>query len=49
MASVAQHVHISGITGVINALYVIVIFGLLLSLARRFEGHPLADAVLEIF
>lgn len=49
MASVAPHVHISGITGVINALYVIAIFGALMLLARRFEGHPLADAFLEVF
>lgn len=49
MASVAPHVHISGISAFINALYVIVVFGLLHLLARRFEGHPLADAFLDIW
>lgn len=49
MANVAPHVHISGITALINALYVIVVFGLLHVLARRFEGHPLADAFLDIW
>lgn len=47
--AVAEHVHISGFSAVINALYVIVIFGILHILARRFEGHPLADAFLDIW
>jgi len=47
--AVAEHVHISGITAVINALYVIVIFGVLMYVAKYFEGHPLADAFLELF
>lgn len=47
--AVAEHVHISGITALINALYVIVIFGGLMAVAKRFEGHPLADAFLELF
>lgn len=49
MAAVAEHVHISGITAFINALYVIVVFGVLHIVARRFEGHPLADAFLDIW
>ena len=49
MAAVAEHVHISGITALINALYVIVVFGVLHIVARRFEGHPLADAFLDIW
>ena len=47
--AVAEHVHISGITAVINALYVIVVFGVLMYVAKRFEGHPLADAFLDLF
>lgn len=49
MATVAPHVHISGITAFIQALYVIVVFGFLHLVARRFEGHPLADAFLDIW
>lgn len=47
--AVAEHVHISGVTALINALYVIVVFGLLHVIAKRFEGHPLADAFLDIW
>jgi|SoimicMinimDraft_14_1059742.scaffolds.fasta_scaffold415881_1 hypothetical protein len=49
MASVAPHVHISGLSGLIQALYVIVVFGVLHLVARRYEGHPLADAFLDIW
>jgi len=49
MASVAPHVHISGLSALINALYVIVVFGILHLLARRYEGHPLADSFLNIW
>jgi hypothetical protein len=49
MASVAPHVHINGISAFINALYVIIVFGLLHIAARRFEGHPMADAFLDIW
>lgn len=49
MASVAPHVHISGLDGIINALFVITVFGTLMTIAKRKEGHPLADAFLEIF
>lgn len=47
--AVASHVHISGISAFIQALYVIAVFGALSALAKRFEGHPLADAWLELF
>lgn len=47
--SVSPHVHISGISALINALYVILVLGVLNLLARRFEGHPLADAFLDIW
>lgn len=49
MATVAPHVHISGLSALINALYVIVVFGAIHLIARRFEGHPLADAFLNIW
>ena len=49
MATVAPHVHISGLTAFINALYVIVVFGVIHLAARHFEGHPLADAFLNIW
>lgn len=49
MATVAPHLHISGISAVINALYVIVVLGIMHFAARRFEGHPLADAFLDIW
>jgi len=49
MANVAPHVHISGLSAFIQALYVIVIFGVLHLVARRFEGHPLADSFLDIW
>ena len=49
MASVAPHVHISGLSAFIQALYVIVVFGVLHLVARRYEGHPLADAFLDIW
>jgi hypothetical protein len=49
MASVAPHVHISGLSAFIQALYVIVVFGVMHLLARRYEGHPLADAFLDIW
>lgn len=41
------HVHISALQGFITILYVIVGLGIAHILARRFEGHPLADAVLD--
>lgn len=49
MASVAPHVHISGISAVINALYVVLVLGVMNIIARKFEGHPLADAFLNIY
>lgn len=47
--AVAPHVHISGISAFIQALYVIVVLGLMHILAERKEGHPLADAFLNIW
>jgi hypothetical protein len=49
MASVAPHLHISGISGVIQALFVIAIFGALTLAAKHFEGHPLADGFRNIY
>lgn len=47
--AVAPHVHISGISAIINSLFVIAVLGVIMLLAKRFEGHPLADAWLELF
>lgn len=47
--AVAEHVHISGISAFIQALYVIAVLGAMVIVARRFEGHPAADAFLEIY
>lgn len=49
MATVAPHVHISGISGIITALYVIAILGVFHIVAEKKEGHPLADAFLNIW
>lgn len=49
MASVAPHVHISGISAFIQALYVIVVLGVFHIIAERKEGHPLANAFLNIW
>lgn len=47
--AVQPHVHISGLSALINALYVILVLGVLHIVANRFEGHPLADAFLSIW
>lgn len=47
--AVAPHVHISGIGAIINALYVILILGVVKVLARRFAGHPFADAINDLY
>jgi len=47
--AVAPHTHISGLTGVINALYTIAVFGALILAARHFKGHPFADAFINIY
>jgi hypothetical protein len=47
--SVAAHTHISGLSGFLSALYVIVILGILLGTAKYFEGVPAADAFVGIF
>lgn len=43
------HVHISAVSAIVMALYVLVILGVLHIIARRFEGHPLADAVMNVW
>jgi len=41
------HIHISAINGLIVMLYVVVGFGALNVLCRRFEGNRFADALSE--
>lgn len=43
------HIHISALNGFVTALYVIILLGVAHIIARRFEGHPLADAFLNFF
>jgi hypothetical protein len=47
--AVSPHTHISGLSGLINALYVITVLGALFIAAKRYEGHPMADAFLRIY
>jgi hypothetical protein len=41
------HIHISALEGLVTALYVIVFLGAIHIIARKFEGHPFADAALD--
>lgn len=41
------HIHISALEGLVTALYVIIFLGALHIIARNFEGHPLADSILD--
>lgn len=43
------HTHITALNGVIVALYVVVVIGTINVVARRYEGHPFADAWLSIW
>lgn len=43
------HVHISAIEGFKVFLYFVVFVGVLHVIARKFEGHPLADTILDIW
>lgn len=47
--AVSPHTHISGLSGLINALYTIAVFGALVLAARKFKGHPFADAFINIY
>lgn len=41
------HIHISAMEGLVTILYVVIGLGAIHIVARRFEGHPAADAVLN--
>lgn len=43
------HIHISAIEGVKVMLYVLIGLGILHVMARKFEGHPLADTYLDVY
>lgn len=43
------HAHISAIDGVKVGLYVFLFIGAIHIVARRFEGHPAGDAILNIW
>lgn len=48
-STLIPHVHVSAMEGVKTMLYVILGVGALYIVASRFEGHPLADAFLNIW
>lgn len=41
------HIHISALEGLVTALYVVIFLAVMHIAARRYEGHPFADAVLD--
>jgi hypothetical protein len=43
------HVHVSAIEGVKITLIALIGIGVLHIAARKFEGHPLADAFLNVY
>lgn len=43
------HVHISAVQTFINAIGVLIVLAVLHVIARKFEGHPAADAILNVF
>lgn len=43
------HLHMGFMFGLVVLLYVIVGLGLLKLVAMRFEGHPAAQAILEVY
>ena len=43
------HVHVSALEGVKIGLIALIALGTMHIIARKFEGHPLADAVLNVY
>lgn len=41
------HIHISAMEGFVTFLYVVISLAVVHIIARKFEGHPFADAVLN--
>ncbi len=44
-----MHIHLSFMQGLVTFLYMLVFFGALKLLALKFQGHPAADAIIEIY
>lgn len=44
-----MHLHIGFIFGLTVVLYYFAVVGVVKALALRHEGHPLADAILEVY
>jgi hypothetical protein len=44
-----MHLHVGFLFGLIVFLYVLSFMGVMKLAAMRFEGHPLADAILEVY
>lgn len=44
-----MHLHVGFIFGLTVILYYLAFMGVLKALALRHEGHPLADAILEVY
>jgi hypothetical protein len=43
------HLHVGFMFGLTVCLYVLAFFGVMKIAALRFSGHPLADAILEVY
>lgn len=43
------HVHISAIEGIKIGLIAFIFIGVVHVAARKFEGHPFADAILDVY
>lgn len=44
-----MHLHVGFMFGLVVFLYVLAFMGVFKLLALRYEGHPLADAILEVY
>lgn len=44
-----MHLHVGFLFGVVVVLYYLAFMGVIKILALRYEGHPLADAISEVF
>lgn len=44
-----MHLHLGFVQGLVVFLYVLVFMGVLKLVAMRFEGHPAANAILEVY
>lgn len=44
-----KHLHVGFMFGLVVVLYYLAFMGVVKALALRCEGHPLADAILEVY